>query len=249
MATATYDRPSIFRDAWARARRAAAEAAEPVRRFIGAGMRAAWASAKSALRTPVKPAAPAQAGPVQLDLIEFIASLPPVPPAPRRFVMGAYTTITVLGPDGEDDVTVTLAFADGTVRTLGAVAIYSEDYDGPQAVLEEALRVIEEAREAMALPVVQQPKPAQVPEPEPQVKAVSHMSDRLAELARERDEYRAGWLEYRRERIAIVNGEMEGDPGIAWTNEERAEARFDDAVERYEEAYQDEWRSTAAIAA
>ncbi len=170
MAAATaYDRPSIFRDAWARARQAAAQAAESVRLHIGAGMRAAWACAKAALVAPAKPAAPAPAGPVQLDLVEYIAALPPVPPAPRRFEMGAYTTTTVPGADGEDDVTVTLTFADGTVRTLGTVEIYSEDYDGPKAVLQEALRVIEEDREARALPIVPQPEPAQVSEPAPQV--------------------------------------------------------------------------------
>ncbi len=74
------------------------------------------------------------------------------------------------------------------------------------------------------------------------------MGDRLAELARERDECRAEWQECRRERIAIVNGEMEGDAGIAWTQKERAEARFDAAVERYEEAYQDEWYRTSLAA-
>lgn len=236
MATATYDRPAIFKDAWARARRAAAEAIEPVRRHIGAAMRAAWATAKAALGMPVKPAAPV---PVQLDLVEFIAGLPPIAPAPRRFEMGPYTTVTIPGVDGEpDDITVMLTFADGTVRVIGEGTIYSEDYDGPHAVLQESLRVIEEVREAAALSVVQQPEPA------PQETEEARLTARLAELERERDEARADFIAARRERMAIVAGDMEGDAGIAWTNEERAEADFDEATDRYEEAYQHLWRFT-----
>ncbi len=117
------------------------------------------------LEAPAARPAPAPA-PVQLCLIEHIASLPQVPPAPRRFETGPYTTLTVsgAGPDVEDDVTVLLTFADGTVHTLGTVLVYSEDYDGPQAILAEALRVIEEAREAE--PVVSQPEPAPATEPD-----------------------------------------------------------------------------------
>lgn len=236
-AAATYDRPAIFRDAWARARKAAAKAIEPVRQHIGAAMRAAWATAKAAL-VPAKPAAPVTPIPVQIDLVDYIAGLPPVAPAPRRFGMGPYTTVTVPGPDGEDHVTVMLTFVDGTERALGAAMIYSEDYDGPQAVLQEALRVIEEAREAVALSVVPQPKPA------PQETEEARLTARLAELERERDEARADFIAARRERMAIVAGDAEGDAGIAWTNEERAEADLNEAVERYEEAYQDLWHFT-----
>ena len=50
------------------------------------------------------------------------------------------------------------------MHTLGTVLVYSEDYDGPQAILAEALRVIEEAREAE--PVVSQPEPAPATEPD-----------------------------------------------------------------------------------
>ncbi|BCM83554.1 hypothetical protein [Methylobacterium indicum] len=169
MATAaTYDRPAIFRDAWARARQAAAKAAEPVRQFIGAGMRAAWAAAKGVLATPPAPA------PVQLDLVEFIAALPPVAPAPRRFETGAYTTVTTPGADGEDEVTVLLTFSDGTMRTLGSVLIYSEDYDGPQAVLAEALRVIGHSEGSDATPPAETPAPQQS-EPEPTTPEPLHL--------------------------------------------------------------------------
>lgn len=118
------------------------------------------------LEAPAAPPAPAPA-PVQLDLVEFIAALPPAPPAPRRFEMPPYTTVTVPGggdEDCEDEMTVLLTDADGTVRTLGTVLIYTADCDGPQPALAEALRVIEEAAEAT--PVVTQPEPAPAPEPD-----------------------------------------------------------------------------------
>lgn len=73
---ARFDRAAILRDAWARAREAAAYAAESVRLHIGAAMRTAWGAAKAALMTPAlvltKPT------PVQLCLIEHIANLPPL---------------------------------------------------------------------------------------------------------------------------------------------------------------------------
>lgn len=118
------------------------------------------------LEAPAAPPAPATA-PVQLCLIEHIAALPPVAPATRRFEAGPYTTITVPGGGaaaGEDEMTVLLTDTDGTVRTLGSVLIYTADWDGPQAVLAEALRVIEEA--SAATPVVPQPEPAPAPGPD-----------------------------------------------------------------------------------
>ncbi|KOX59652.1 MULTISPECIES: hypothetical protein [unclassified Methylobacterium] len=242
-AAARYDRPSIFRDAWARARQAAAAAAESVRLHIGAGMRAAWACAKAALGAPAKPAAPVV--PVQLDLIEFIASLPPVvaapvapaaPASPRRFEHDGYVTAyTRLNADGEYLVDV-YSRQPGSDVLIGQVEVYPIDFSGADAVLREALRAIEEARQAMATPVVQQPEPQETEE--------SRLTARLAEMERERDELRADFLAARRERMAIVAGDMEGDAGIAWTNEDRAQADYDEAVERYEEAYQDLWRFT-----
>lgn len=44
------DRPAIFRDAWSRARTAAAAASEKVGQHIGVALRAAWASARMALQ-------------------------------------------------------------------------------------------------------------------------------------------------------------------------------------------------------
>jgi len=249
MATAAirYDRPSILRDAWARARCAAAEAAESVRRHIGAGMRAAWAAAKGVLVAPAKPAAPVPAAPVQLDLVDYIAALPPVavtpvaptaPASPRRFEHDGYVTAyTRLNADGEYLVDVYSRQPGGEVL-IGQVEVYPIDFSGADAVLREALRAIEKARQAMAKPVVPQP------EPEPQETEEARLTARLAEMERERDELRADFLAARRERMAIVCRDLEGDAGIAWTNEERAEADYDEASERYEEAYQDLWHAT-----
>lgn len=80
-AAVRYDRSSIFRDAWTRARKVAAEAAEAVRLHIGSALRTAWASAKATL-APAKPAVPEQ-----IDLVEYIAGLPPVSPA-RQHILG-----------------------------------------------------------------------------------------------------------------------------------------------------------------
>jgi hypothetical protein len=155
MAAATYDRPSIFRDAWARARQAAAEAAEPVRRFIGAGMRAAWAAAKAALAAPAKPAAPA---PVQLDLVDYIAGLPPVEaspvtpessawlaPYPRRCEHDGYTLhFTPVTSDGDSDVTIFRQAADGSEDLVGGVRLKPAEYVDLADVLQDSLSVLEE---------------------------------------------------------------------------------------------------------
>ncbi|SEO94175.1 hypothetical protein SAMN04487843_105116 [Methylobacterium sp. ap11] len=167
MATATYDRPSIFRDAWARARRAAAQAAESVRRHIGAGMRAAWAAAKAALGAPAKPAAPAAPVPLQLDLVEYIAALPPVPVAPvapaapaspRRFEHDGYTLLfTPVTADGDSDVTILRQAADGSEHIVGAVRLKPAEYRDFADILQDSLSVLEVPEPE------QQPEPAQEP--------------------------------------------------------------------------------------
>lgn len=50
--TKSVDRSAILREAWGRARRAAAAASEGVRSHIGAAMRAAWSAAKVAAMVP-----------------------------------------------------------------------------------------------------------------------------------------------------------------------------------------------------
>ncbi len=59
---------------------------------------------------------------------------------------------------------------------------------------------------------------------------------------------RADLRELRRERIAIIAGEMEGDAGIAWTNEERAEARLDELQDGEKELSDRLWDLDADIA-
>ncbi|MEH3143985.1 MAG: hypothetical protein PGN34_01185 [Methylobacterium frigidaeris] len=174
MATAaTYDRPAIFKDAWARARQAAAEAAESVRRHIGAGMRAAWAAAKGALVAPVKPAAPAT--PVQLDLVEFIAGLPPVPATPMapaspcRFEHDGYALLfTPITADGASDVTILRRAADGSEHIVGAVRLRPAEYRDLADVLQDSLSVLEEPEPVAEVPaVVDQPEPQPEPAQEP----------------------------------------------------------------------------------
>lgn len=246
---ARYDRPSIFRDAWTRARQAAAAAAESARLYLGAGLRAAWAAAKGALKAPEPVPVPVPVAPVQLDLVEYIASLPPVaaPPAPapvqsRRFDHEHHVSIyTRMNDSGLYRVDVYGKQA-GCEVLLGSVSLIPAEYSGEDEALADAISVIEEPDEAEAPSVVEQP--AALPEPEPQETEESRLTARLAELERERDELRADFIAARRERMAIVSGDIEGDAGIAWTNEERAQADYDEAAERYEEAYQDLWHAT-----
>ncbi|MBY0253472.1 MAG: hypothetical protein K2X54_19165 [Methylobacterium organophilum] len=73
---------------------------------------------------------------------------------------------------------------------------------------------------------------------------VARLEARLIDLAQEVDEDLALLREARCERAAIVDGEMAGDPGIAWTNEERAQAAYDASVERYQAAYWEHWQAT-----
>ena len=54
--------------------------------------------------------------------------------------------------------------------------------------------------------------------------------------------------EAKAERRAIVAGEIEGDAGIAWTNEERAEARVDTITDLESSLYQQLWDLDADIA-
>lgn len=139
MATAIrYDRPSIFRDAWARAKAAAAEAAESVRPFFGTALRAAWAAAKAVLAA----FAPALAG-------------------PRRYEHrdGAYATLyrRVRAVEGQYHVTVLALQPDGTEHVAGAVLLYPKRYNGADAALAEALRVIGRDPDAQIEQSVQQP--------------------------------------------------------------------------------------------
>ncbi|GAB6842986.1 hypothetical protein [Methylorubrum rhodinum] len=229
MATAAirYDRSAILRDAWGRARKAAAEAAEGVRSFIGAAMRGAWATAKAAL-APAKLAAPVT--PVQIDLVDYIAALPPVRHETRRTEHARHVMLCTRETDALHDLQIYARDPDGE-RLIGSVLVNADEYDDPAELLADALQFLGLEPE----PTVQQP----APETEE-----ARLTARLAELERERDEARADFIAARRERMAIVSGDMEGDAGIAWTNEERAEADYDEATDRYEEAYQDLWHHT-----
>ncbi|MBK3396698.1 hypothetical protein [Methylobacterium ajmalii] len=106
MATAIrYDRPSIFRDAWARAKAAAAEAAESVRPFFGTALPAAKAA---------------------------LAASAPAPAGPRRYEHrdGAYATLyrRVRAIEGQYHVTVLALQPDGTEHVAGAVLLYPKRY-------------------------------------------------------------------------------------------------------------------------
>ncbi len=59
----------------------------------------------------------------------------------------------------------------------------------------------------------------------------------------EMDEALALLRECRKERVAAVAGEIDACPGICWTNEERAEARYEEACDAHDRAEADYWET------
>ncbi|MCJ2060592.1 hypothetical protein MKL09_29215 [Methylobacterium sp. J-048] len=58
---------------------------------------------------------------------------------------------------------------------------------------------------------------------------------------------RKDYREAKAERIAAVNGELDACPGICWTNEERAEARVEEAEEHEKQIHDQLWSLDADI--
>lgn len=72
---------------------------------------------------------------------------------------------------------------------------------------------------------------------------VERLEDKCTALREVKNQALALLREFRDERLATVSGEMDGDAGVCWTNEERARTRYDEACDELHRCQDDYWEA------